>query len=103
MGKTAAMEFGHRGVRVNGIFPGGIASPMANVDGVPREQVNAPFVRQPIARIGESEEVAAVSLFLASDEASYVNGAELAIDGGMTAGRYESFLPGAPEAMATQG
>ena len=97
--KTAAMEFGPHGVRVNGIFPGGIASPMAGVDEQPREVVNQRFVRQPIARIGEPEEVASVSLFLASDDASYLAGAEITIDGGMTAGRYYEFLPGAPEAL----
>ena len=97
--RTAAMEFGHRGVRVNGIFPGGIASPMAGVEEEPREITNQRFVRQPIARIGEPEEVAYTSLFLASDEASYLAGAEIAVDGGLMSGRYEDFLPGAPAAM----
>jgi 3alpha(or 20beta)-hydroxysteroid dehydrogenase len=97
--RTAAMEFGHRGVTVNGIFPGGIASPMSGVEEESREVTNRRFVRQPIARIGEPEEVAFTSLFLASDEASYLAGAEIAIDGGLMAGRYEDFLPGAPAAM----
>lgn len=97
--KTGALEFGHLGVRVNGIFPGGIASPMAGVDQEPREVTNRRFVRQPIARIGEPEEVAYTSLFLASDEASYLAGAEIVVDGGLTSGRYEDFLPGAPAAM----
>ena len=96
---TAAMEFGYKGVRVNGIFPGGIASPMAGVDEEPREVTNRRFVGQPIPRIGEPEEVAFTSLFLASDEASYVCGAEIVVDGGMTAGRYQDFLPGAPPAL----
>lgn len=102
LSKTGAMELGHRGVRVNAIFPGGIASPMAGVDNVPREIVNQNFVGQPIARIGEPEEVANASLFLASDEASYIIGAEIVIDGGMTAGRYQTFLPGAPDALMAQ-
>jgi 3alpha(or 20beta)-hydroxysteroid dehydrogenase len=103
--KTAAMELGHRGVRVNAIAPGGIASPMAGVDDVPREILNQRFIKQPIARIGEPEEIAYTSLFLASDEASYLCGAEIAVDGGMTIGRYEDFLPGAPDALvaAAQG
>lgn len=100
--RTAAMEFGHRGVRVNGIFPGGIASPMSGVDEESREETNRRFVRQPIPRIGEPEEVAYTSLFLASDEASYLAGAEIAIDGGLMSGRYEDFLPGAPAAMLAQ-
>jgi len=101
--KTAAMELGHRGVRVNAIAPGGIASPMAGIDDLPREIVNRRFVRQPIARIGEPEEIAYTSLFLASDEASYLCGAEIVADGGMTIGRYEDFLPGAPDALVAAG
>lgn len=97
--RTAAMEFGHLGVRVNGIFPGGIASPMAGVDDDNREETNRRFARQPIARLGEPEEVASTSLFLASDEAGYLAGAEIAVDGGLMAGRYEDFLPGAPAAL----
>ena len=99
LSRTAAMEFGHLGVRVNGIFPGGIASPMAGVDDTNREETNRRFVRQPIARLGEPDEVAYTSLFLASDEASYLAGAEIVVDGGLMAGRYEDFLPGAPAAM----
>lgn len=94
--KTAAMELGHRGVRVNAIFPGGIDSPMAGVSQESREETNKRFVGQPIQRIGEPEEVARTSLFLASDDASYLCGAELTVDGGMTLGKYYSFLPGCP-------
>jgi 3alpha(or 20beta)-hydroxysteroid dehydrogenase len=94
--KTFAMELGHRGVRVNGIFPGGIDSPMAGVEGAPRREINKLFVGQPLARIGEPEEVARASLFLASDDASYLCGAELTIDGGLTLGKFYPDQPGAP-------
>ncbi|MFT4054149.1 MAG: glucose 1-dehydrogenase [Novosphingobium sp.] len=95
--KTAAMEFGHRGVRVNAIFPGGINTVMGNVTNEDVSELKKYYVGQPIQRIGEPEEVARTSLFLASDEASYLCGAEIAVDGGMTLGVYTPFLPGAPE------
>jgi 3alpha(or 20beta)-hydroxysteroid dehydrogenase len=100
--KTAAMELGHRGVRVNAIFPGGIASPMSGVENQLRAEVNKGFIGNPIPRIGEPEEVAHASLFLASDEASYICGAEIAVDGGTTVGKYYNYLPGAPEALVAK-
>lgn len=96
--KTAAMEFGPKGVRVNAVFPGGINTAMGNVTNEDASELNKYYVGQPIARIGEPEEVARTSLFLASDDASYVCGAEIAVDGGMTMGVYTPFLPGAPGA-----
>lgn len=84
--RSAAMELGPHGVRVNGIYPGGIDTPMANPQAVPREQINRGYAKQAIPRIGSPEEIAAACLFLASDAASYLCGAELAVDGGMSAG-----------------
>lgn len=95
--KTAAMEFGPKGVRVNAVFPGGINTAMGNVTGEETAELNKYYIGQPIARIGEPEEVARTSLFLVSDDASYLCGAEIAVDGGMTLGVYTPFLPGAPE------
>lgn len=97
LSKTAALELAHRGVRVNGIFPGAIASPMAGLEEEPPEVTAQRFVGQPIARIGEPLEVAKASLFLASDDSSFMCGAELVIDGGMTVGKYYNYLPGAPD------
>ncbi|WP_018989712.1 SDR family NAD(P)-dependent oxidoreductase [Aromatoleum toluclasticum] len=94
--KVAAMEFGPRGVRVNSIHPGAVDTPMAGTDVVPAEVWERVFRRQPIQRIGRPEEVANVSLFLASDESTYLCGAEIAVDGGMTAGGFLEFAPGAP-------
>ena len=96
LSKVAALELGCRGVRVNSIYPGGIDSPMAHETPGSDQVTAADFRGQPIARIGHPNEVAYTSLFLASDEASYLCGAEIAIDGGLTVGKYYDFLPGAP-------
>lgn len=98
--KTAAMELGPKGVRVNAVFPGGINTVMGNVTNEEASELAKYYVGQPIARIGEPEEVANTSLFLVSDDASYVCGAEIAVDGGMTMGVYTPFLPGAPTSAA---
>ncbi len=94
--KVAALEFGHRGVRVNSIHPGGIDTPMGNPRGVATEELNKLYTAVPMQRVGECIEVARASLFLASDDASYINGAELTVDGGWTAGHYYLGYPGAP-------
>ena len=94
------MELGPKGVRVNAVFPGGINTVMGNVTNEEASELAKYYVGQPIARIGEPEEVANTSLFLVSDDASYVCGAEIAVDGGMTMGVYTPFLPGAPTSAA---
>jgi 3alpha(or 20beta)-hydroxysteroid dehydrogenase len=64
------------------------------------ETVNArSFRRVPLQRIGEPEEIARATLFVCSDEASYISGAEIAVDGGWTAGHYEPALPGCPDSL----
>ena len=94
MTKTAALEFGHHGVRVNSVHPGGINTVMGNPMAMPEEQMNTIYTRQAIPRIGRPEEVAYVVLFLASDEASFCTGAEYMVDGGWLAGAIEPALPG---------
>jgi 3alpha(or 20beta)-hydroxysteroid dehydrogenase len=94
--KVAALEFGHKGVRVNSIHPGGVDTPMGNPRGEGADEVNKSYTSVPLQRIGRPIEVAQASLFLASDEASYINGAELTVDGGWTAGHYYHGFPGAP-------
>jgi len=98
--KTAALEYGHHGVRVNSVHPGGVDTPMGNPQGQAGSERNWSYQRVPLQRIGEPSEIAAASLFLCSDEASYITGAELAVDGGWAAGYYHSFLPGAPPSLA---
>ena len=94
--KVAALEFGHRGVRVNSVHPGGVDTPMGNPNGVGEAELNKLYTSVPLQRVGKPIEVARASLFLASDDASYINGAELAVDGGWTAGHYYHGFPGAP-------
>lgn len=94
--KTAALELGLKGIRVNAIFPGGINTKMGNITNEDVTELNKHYQRQPIQRIGEPEEVARTSLFLVSEDASYLCGAEIAVDGGQTLGVYADFLPGAP-------
>jgi 3alpha(or 20beta)-hydroxysteroid dehydrogenase len=80
--KSAAIDLGPKGIRVNSVHPGGIDTPM--IAGTSGE---APYYKRlPVPRMGTSDEVANAVLFLASDEASYVTGAELAVDGGATCG-----------------
>lgn len=82
MTKNAAVTYGPHGVRTNSIHPGFIETPMtADLDDTREAMVGA----TPMGRAGEPEEVAPAALFLASDEASYVNGAELYVDGGFLA------------------
>ncbi|MBX2828061.1 MAG: SDR family oxidoreductase [Flavobacteriaceae bacterium] len=87
--RVLTSELAPRNIRVNSIAPGPIGTPIYNkMDGMTQEQVQemgtAFAANVPLKRFGESEEVAEGVLFLASDEASYVNGIELEIDGGMS-------------------
>jgi 3alpha(or 20beta)-hydroxysteroid dehydrogenase len=94
MTKTAALEFGHYGIRVNSVHPGGINTIMGNPMAMAEETMNTIYARQAIPRIGRPEEVAHVVLFLASDEASFCTGSEYMVDGGWLAGHIEPGLPG---------
>jgi 3alpha(or 20beta)-hydroxysteroid dehydrogenase len=97
MTKTAALELGHRGIRVNSIHPGGINTIMGNPMGWEGEELQAGWrTRVALGRIGEPIDIANMALFLASDEASYCTGAEFVVDGGWTCGDIEPLLPGAP-------
>ncbi len=85
--KVAALELGPRGIRVNSVHPGAINTPMLPVpEGLSPEQLDDIFSYVPLGRVGQPEDIARVVAFLASDDAAYMTGAELAVDGGLHAG-----------------
>ena len=92
--KALAVEYGPENIRVVSVHPGGINTEMGNPAAATEAEVNQSYKRMPLQRIGAPEEVARVTAFLASDDASYVHGAEIAVDGGWTAGHFEPMLPG---------
>ncbi|MBV2133298.1 glucose 1-dehydrogenase [Pseudomonas sp. MAP12] len=96
LSRVAAMELGHQGVRVNSIHPGGVNTSMGGMFDEDTDALDQAYRQQPIQRIGRPNEIALASLFLISDEASYVCGTELVVDGGSLAGRYFEGLPGSP-------
>ncbi|MCP4004285.1 MAG: SDR family oxidoreductase [bacterium] len=90
MTKTMAIDYGTQGIRVNCLCPGLIETPLTAVlRDVPQLQKIGNQMRDfhAMRRGGRPEEVAAAALFLASDEASFVTGSSLVVDGGWTAGR----------------
>lgn len=84
MTKSVATEFGADNIRANSVHPGVIATDMVVKD-TPIEMRNALLPKIPLGREGDPKEVAALILFLASNNSSYLTGSELVIDGGFTA------------------
>lgn len=85
MSKAMAMELAPHNIRVNTIHPGAIDTPMLNPSQRETQDIAAEL-GLPMGRVGLPIEVAKASLFLASDDASYISGAEIAVDGAWTAG-----------------
>jgi 3alpha(or 20beta)-hydroxysteroid dehydrogenase len=83
MTKCAAMELGPKGVRVNSVHPGMIDTPMTRVHGGDAA-MEFGASKVPLRRVGYPADVAPLYVFLASDESAYINGAEIAVDGGVT-------------------
>ncbi len=93
MTKSAAIELGQHNIRVNSVHPGGIKTEMGGGEDTPDEIANEFYASHPLPRVGKPHEVAYVSLFLASDEASYCTGSEYAADGGWFAGLRQAIMP----------
>ena len=87
--RNMAIDYGPANVRVNCLCPGYIETPMTAVLQAPGlEAIRDEFIAMHhLGRAGQPEEVAAAALFLASDDASFVSGHALVVDGGFTAGR----------------
>lgn len=82
MTKTMARELGKKGVTVNAVAPGFILTDM--VRKMPEEVLKSMEDKVPVKRLGKPEEIAAAYAFLASDDAAYINGTVISVDGGMT-------------------
>jgi NAD(P)-dependent dehydrogenase (short-subunit alcohol dehydrogenase family) len=87
LARTAAAELAERGIRVNTVAPGPIMTPIFGRTGLPKEAVDG-FAKEiiakvPMKRFGQPEEVAGAVAFLASQDASYITGVEINVDGGL--------------------
>ncbi|WP_320669108.1 SDR family NAD(P)-dependent oxidoreductase [Patulibacter defluvii] len=85
--RQLAFDYGRHGIRVNAVCPGAVATGMTTELRTPEQanaHVDAAIAATPAGRWGEPEEVAALALFLASDEASFIHGTPVLVDGGWT-------------------
>ncbi|WP_109778789.1 glucose 1-dehydrogenase [Streptomyces sp. CG 926] len=92
LSKIGAVELAEAGIRVNSVHPGMTLTPMTAPIGIQAGEGNYPGA--PLGRVGVPEEIAAAVAFLLSDAAGYMTGAELAVDGGWTAGLTVKYLTG---------
>lgn len=87
LARVLAAELAPRGIRVNAVAPGLIETPIFGKSGMPKEALDEVVqnivAQMPLQRVGQAPEVAGAVAFLASNDASYVTGAELAVDGGL--------------------
>ena len=93
MTKTAAIELGRFGIRVNAVCPGGINTQMGNPFAQEGDELERNYEMNPIPRIGKPEEVAGLMVFLASDESSFCTGGDFVVDGGYTIGKNPRYSP----------
>ncbi|MER6979631.1 glucose 1-dehydrogenase [Streptomyces carpinensis] len=90
--KIGAVELGTARIRVNSVHPGMTYTPMTAAVGI--ETGEGKYPNTPMGRVGEPQEIAGAVVFLLSDAASYVTGAELAVDGGWTTGPTVKYVMG---------
>ena len=83
LARTAAAELVGRGIRVNTVAPGPIVTPILEKTGLPKEAFDGFAAQVPMKRFGQPEEVAGTVAFLASQDASYITGVEINVDGGL--------------------
>jgi 3-oxoacyl-[acyl-carrier protein] reductase len=81
MTKVWARELGRKGIRVNAVAPGFIKTEM--VAAIPEKVIKMMEEKTPLGYLGKPEDIANAYLFLASDEASYINGTVISVDGGI--------------------
>ncbi len=84
MTRAAALEFAPKGVRVNAICPGTVDTPSLRARAGGEEGLKAFAARQPIGRLGRPEEIAALAVYLASEEGAFATGGVFVVDGGMS-------------------
>ncbi len=82
MTQTWAKELGRKGVNVNAVAPGFMHTEI--LDAMPEEVLDKMKSKVPLLRLGKPEDIANINAFLASDEANYINGATISVDGGIT-------------------
>ncbi len=103
LSRSLAVQEGRHGIRINCICPGTIVTPAwRQIEEQSPGVLDRIKTLYPIGRLGKPEDVAAAAAFLASDEASFITGAVLVVDGGLTAGNL-AFGTGAPEEEASGG
>ena len=83
MTRALAAEYAQEGIRVNAVCPGYVNTSL--LDQLDEEMIDHLISLHPINRLGEPEEIAKATTFLASDDASFITGANLLVDGGYTA------------------
>jgi 3alpha(or 20beta)-hydroxysteroid dehydrogenase len=93
MTKAAALEMGKYRIRVNSVHPGGIYTAMHGSQFMSQQEADGFYQHHALPRVGLPREVAALTAFLASDEATYSTGAEFIADGGWSAGLVTDSLP----------
>ena len=97
--QCAAMELGPRGIRVNAVHPGYIDTPMTQ--SAPAAFAGANVALTPLGRAGRVEDVAALMVFLISEESSFISGADIPVDGGFSGGASAKALSDALSAAPT--